>query len=204
MRERRARRPGAGPAAALMLLTGCAVGFGEGSVSGEVTDPECGLDADPYTLRPTFFSAGAVPDEALVSYRIQRGGHFALTSDGLRIDINDPAVILARLGEPIPIDTPASSPDVPGPAMNVTLYLNETCSFRDATGDLATVFPAVEGALVFDSVYAPGVEGSDPRTEGRFTDLRFADPRRPDARFAVLSGSFAFSFERGRPAQPFP
>ena len=203
MRERRTLAPLVG-LALVLASAGCSVGFGEGSVTGPVTDPECGLDARDFSLRPTFFSANAVPDELFVSYRIQRGGHFALTSDGLRSDVNDPAVLLARLGEPIPIDTPAVTPGVRGSAFTVTFYLNQTCSFRDERGDLATGFPAVEGSMGFDSLYAPGLEGSDARTEGRFTDVRFAAPRRPEARFAVLSGSFAFSFERGRPAQPFP
>ena len=188
----------------VLCLAGCSVGFGQGEVSGIVNDPQCGLEDRAYSLDPSFFAAQSVDNEAFVSYRIQRGGHFALTSDGLRVDVNRPEEIAARLGEPIALGPLAATPEGELPVVTMTLYLNDTCEWREDVGDLATIFPAVDGSITFDAIYAPSVDGAARRTEASFTDVRFEDPRQPDVRFAIMSGTFAFDFDRGRPAQPFP
>lgn len=178
------------------LLTGCAVGDGEGRVAGLVTALDCDLEGDRYDLRPTFFGASAFED--FLDVRIQRGSDFEDRSDGLLLSIARASELKDLLGTPVPLR------DEPGALVRMGLYLNATCPW-DFTGlDRPMVMSADEGVIVFDAVYAPEVDDGAPRTAARFQDVRLRDPSDPDGRHAVLSGSFRFIFNRGRPAQRFP
>lgn len=177
---------------ALGALGGCSVGVGEGELTGVITDPECDLEAAPVDVRPNFFVAD--DDREAVVIRVQRGGDFLVFSDGLSVAVSDAAREVERLGSPVPVGPDAD--------VRMTFHYNHTCGFdRDR---LATVLTAVEGTITFERLWAPEVDGGQLETAATFEDVRFVDPARPDERFAVLSGSFRFLFNRGRPAQRYP
>ncbi len=176
----------------VVWLVGCSVGVGEGEITGTITDPECGLEAAPVDVAPNFFVAD--DDREGVVIRVQRGGDFIVFSDGLSIAVADATREVARLGTPVAVGPEAD--------VRLTFHYNHTCPFdRDR---LATVLTAVDGAITFESLWAPEVDRSQLESAASFEDIRFVDLAHPDERFAVLSGSFRFLFNRGRPAQRYP
>lgn len=176
----------------LLASIGCSVGNGEGVLTGVITDPECGLEADVVDVQPNFFVAD--DDRDAVALRVQYGGDYLVFSDGLSIVVADAAREVERLGTPI-----AVGPDAD---VGMTFYYGHTCTFdRDR---LATVLTAVEGTITFENLWAPNVDGDQLETAATFSGVRFVDLANPDERFAVLDGSFRFLFNRGRPAQRYP
>ena len=171
----------------------CSVGVGDGTASGLVTAPNCGMDAQEFDLRPNFYSAAEF--EGTLSIRIQRGSDFAYLSNGITIFVADTVLEKSRLGTPIQLSEEAGAP------VRVNLYLNKRCEvFRD---DPPVNYVAVEGEIVFDAMYAPDLDEDDLSITGRFENVRFTDTSRPDERFADFSADFDFLFNRGRPAQPY-
>ena len=185
---------------ALALLAGlgaCSVGVGAGQVSGSVNVARCELATDSYQLDPGFY--GADDFENQLTIRIQQGGGFALDTDGLSIVVADSSKEQARLGTPIAL---TSADDAP---VHMSFYLNDTCP--PARYDTPVFLNAVEGTIVFEAIYAPEVDDTQREIRGSFENVRFVDTvPDPDEepREALLSGTFSFLFDRGRPAQPFP
>jgi hypothetical protein len=178
------------------FCAGCSVGVGEGYADGFLTDPECGLAEDAYSLGPTFFGGEVLDVGDQFAIQVQRGGNLEGTSDGLRILVAGAAdVSNGMLG--LPFDLAAADP-----AVRMSLYLNETCPI--GFEHEPTRLSAVGGTIVFDSIYAPMVDDQALETSARFSAVRFVDPSRPEERHAELDGSFRFNFNRGRPAQRYP
>ncbi|MBO6938672.1 MAG: hypothetical protein JJ863_27135 [Deltaproteobacteria bacterium] len=174
-----------------LAFAGCSVGVGSGEVTGTVIAPQCDLDGD-FSLNPDFFSASAFEEQLTI--RIQRGGDFAIDSDGISIVVLDATMESERLGTPIAITAEDEAP------VSMSLYLNDRCPVDE---DMLPVFlEATEGTITFDQIYAPEVDGGQRQTSGTFTGVVFTDGR--GERMATLDGEFSFLFERGRPGQPFP
>ncbi|MAQ17044.1 MAG: hypothetical protein CMN30_19905 [Sandaracinus sp.] len=180
----------------LFATSACSVGVGEGEVTGTASVPACDLDG-AFDLDVGFYAAD--PWEDQLTIRLQRGGDYAIDTDGVAITILDATTESMRLGTPIALSPGDASP------VTMTLYLNYTCpAMRD---DLPVFLEAVEGTLTFDALYAPEVDDTDREIRGHFEDVRFTDTDPPadgQTREVILSGEFSFLFERGRPAQPFP
>lgn len=178
---------------AILGALSCSVGVGDGSASGSVTAPECGMENQAFDLRPNFFAADEF--EGTLSIRIQRGSDFAYLSNGITIFVADTVLEAGRLGTPIPISELAGEP------VRINLYLNKRCEvYRD---DPPVNYIAVEGEIIFDAMYAPDLDENQLAISGRFENVRFVDTSRPEERFAIFSADFDFLFNRGRPAQPY-
>lgn len=173
----------------------CSVGVGTGFVRGEVVDPACELNDPEFELGASFFVAD--PTEDLLEIRVQAGANTEDASDGLSIYVRHASMVREHLGEPLPLGTDPSS------EVRMTLYLNDTCPTWP-TAALPALYVAMDGEIVFESIYAPAVDTAERLVHGRFTNVRLVDPSQPDVRYAVLSGEFSFLFNRGRPAQRFP
>lgn len=212
------RAPGArllSACAAVCVALSCSVGQGTGEATGEVHLPDCGVENLEYSLAPSFFAAEFIEDPAtrtpggvqrMVILRMQRGSYRESESDGISIflrDVNE--ITTSLLAVPIEIGTGDDA------MAQMTLHLGHTCEIgfpRSRYWTVPGVLEAVSGTLVLDAVYAPGLPATDGAAvgefRGAFTDVRFEDPLEPDTRFAVLDGSFAFFYQRGRPAQRYP
>lgn len=192
-----------------MLAGACSVGQGSGQIGGVVHDTLCGVEEADYQLAPTFFSADVVEDRGdgageisrRISMRIQRGSFREGDSDGLLVSVRD-ANAVARTSLGVPIDITGE----PGAPVRLTLYLNQTCEsgFPDEFWQIPLVIEAHGGTITFDAIYAPDLDTESTEINGTLTDVLFVDPARPAERFALLSGSFRFFYQRGRPAQLFP
>lgn len=199
------------------VLVACSVGQGTGQATGEIHLPDCGVENAAYSLNPTFFSAEFIEDPAtrtpgavqnMVTLRMQRGSYRESESDGISIfvsDVNAVQELLRSSPDGVAIDIGAAAA-----LAQMTLHLGQTCEIGFPRSRYWTVPGVLEGAsgtLVLESVYSPGVPDADGEVigefRGTFTDVRFGDVSDP-ARFAILSGSFAFLYQRGRPAQRFP
>lgn len=187
---------------ALLLLAGCSEGIGDGQVVGQVWAPGCGLEGEPFDLRPTFFVAD--PFEDFMSIRVQRGSDFEDRTNGVSLGIRAVSEVKAILGVPIDLADPIMSPPRPhadAPLVAMNLYLNRRCPIDRSI--LGVNYEAVEGQITFDAIYSPRVDNS-LEIAAHFTDVLFVDRSSPMERRAVLSGDFTFLFNRGRPAQRFP
>lgn len=188
------------------LAAACSVGQGRGEMTGRVLDTTCDVDEPAYTLEPTFFSADVVEErndatpQSLLTLRIQRGSYREGDSDGLVVMIRDANDIRARLGEAIPV-----LPDIDAD-VQMTVYLNETCEsgFPREFWRVPLVLEGQRGTITFDAIYAPDEDPGSTAIIGHFEDVVFESRDRPAERNATMSGSFSFSFQRGRPSQPFP
>ncbi len=193
--------------AVCVLLSACSVGQGSGSVTGEVSFPECRLATTTYDLRPDFFAADFVDDPATVSghlrqildIRVQRGSYGEWSSDGVSFLVRNVDDIAGMLGTPLPVGQ--------GEPVSMTLYLGASCESgvpRTRYFALPAILDATSGTITFTAIYAPDIDPGSLHIEASFEDVRFEDPQRPTERFAQLSGSFSFFYQRGRPAQHFP
>lgn len=179
---------------AIGIAMGCSVGAGDGAVMGTVTSEECGLDHEPFNLKPSFFAAQ--PIEEMLEIRIQRNSDFEDKSDGINLFVRD-ADLIQRERLEQPIDLAAVNAVV-----TMNLYLNHSCKVdrRSTPFNLN----ARAGTITFHQIYAPQVSRKQIETDAEFADVLFEDPYKPEERNAVLSGHFRFLFNRGRPAQRFP
>ncbi len=118
-----------------VLAPACSLGEGKGSVSGELSIPDCW--AGGFDLKPDFFAAVAYRKTQLI-IRIQNGGDYQDFSDGLSILVDD--VKLVQLGQPMRVSlspevTPPGVPVKPvaDPAhVHAALYLQRTCRVQNA------------------------------------------------------------------------
>ncbi|MEZ4288114.1 MAG: hypothetical protein R3A47_08215 [Polyangiales bacterium] len=85
-------------------------------------------------------------------------------------------------------------------SVRLTLHLAAQCN--DSTEDPLS-YEAVEGQIVFDSLYVPWVDDAKP-SSGYFSNVVFADRNRPLTHYAIVSGEFSFDYDRGHPVQHFP
>ncbi len=176
-----------------LLLSACSVGVGEGEATGLVTAPECDLLGQEIDLRPDFFVADEF--EGHLEVRMQHGGNYEYLSDGISIFVEDVARERGRLGTPLPLSVEAEAP------VRMNLYLNERCPADRRRPPLNYV--AVSGNLVFTAIYAPELD-DNLQISASFDNVRFVDPSRSEARFAIFSGTLSFLYNRGRPAQRYP
>ncbi len=184
---------------ACLVLSGCKVGQGEGSASGLIWAPSCGLDATPFDLKPTFFGAQATEFADIVEINVQRGNDFADVSDGIAVSVSEAELLkTTMLGVPIDLfRDPVNRIDSP---VRMSLSLGEACF---TTTNLAVVYESSAGTITFDALYVPWVDGAR-QIRATFVDVEFIDRADPTERHATMSGDFTFSFQRGIPAQPFP
>ncbi len=180
-----------------LLAGGCDVGSGTGSASGVVSAPDCGLDAEPFDLHPDFFAID--PTAGFAEIRVQHGSDWEDRSDAIVIVVNDTeALATTQLGQPLALDIDGTQ------GVTMTLLLNETCHVDDVHTDEPVGYIAASGTITFSALYDPSVDDDARETAAVFTDVRFVDPNFPDTRYAVMSGDFAFDYDRSRPAQLFP
>jgi hypothetical protein len=203
------RRPlGLVAAACACVALACSVGEGTGAATGHVVFPECRLDNPNYDLRPDFFVADFVDDPRnvtdtrwrMLDLRMQRGSYGEGSSDGIAMIVRDvDAIARTQIDVPLVVG--------PGQAVEMTLFLGQTCPSGLPRGDFFTVpaiLEAARGTIVFHAIYAPDVDPNASRLAADFTDVHFEDAESPTTRFGVLSGNFSFFYQRGRPAQHFP
>lgn len=177
-----------------LFLAACSVGHGEGELNGTLYIAGCRREG-PFELQPDAFFAQAA--EELLTIRVQRGGNIEIYSDGLAVLVADSTMLKReQLGTEIDLSVRHE------PRIDVTAYFNDTCEpGRDKT---PVVLSAVSGSLRFDAIYAPKVSKDQVRISAQLSNVRFEDARKPDERWAELSGSFDFLYVRGSPAQHFP
>jgi hypothetical protein len=178
----------------VVLVIACSAGDGEGSATGMVNAPACGIDNEAFDLRPNFFTAD--PTENFLEIRVQRGSDQEDLSDKLTIFVAEADEVKAsRLETPLTIGKAIDSP------VRMSLALNRTCPIDRRHGPINLV--ATSGTITFHSIYFP-TGPDEPVTEATFTDVQFDDGWTPVVSSATLSGYFHFNFSRGRPAQFFP
>lgn len=177
-----------------VAMVGCAKGSGEGSATGQVWAPDCGLDGAPYDLNPTFFASQPSTSVEIIDIVVQRGSDFKNYSDGISVFIREPELVKeTMLGMEIPFGGLE-------PPVEMTLYLNETCP---GIARLPVVYGAVSGTIRFDELYVPWLDNETRETSAVFTNVELVDRQEADERRATLNGDFSFLFERGRPPQLF-
>lgn len=177
-----------------VLGLACSTGDGEGWATGTVNAPACGLDNEPFDLRPNFFTAD--PAEDFLEIRVQHGSDRDDLADRLSIFVANVSEVKASMLEvPLEIGMDIDSP------VRMSLALNQTCPIDRRNGPVNLV--ASSGSIVFHSIYSP-VGPDEPVTHATFTNVVFTDNWTPSESDAVLSGEFSFVFARGRPAQYFP
>jgi hypothetical protein len=196
---------------ALLAVSGCSLGEGDGVVRSEKLSVE-GCWAGQFSLVPDFFAA--VPYRNTLNIRVQHGGDLEEVSDGMTILVDDIARVEANLGTPLRLGQPASvtPPGVPvvhdpdPPIVHATLYLHRSCHAQNSA------LYSVGGSIVFHAIFNgdPNETDADKKlTYAEFSDITMADPRdmAPDGTIrnpSHVAGWFKFYFQRGQPAQPFP
>ena len=173
---------------------GCAKASGEGQASGLVWAPECGLEARPYDLNPTFFAMQPSFSVEIIDIVVQRGSDQRVYSDYLSVFIRDPEMLKeSMLGTEIELGGLAAP-------VEMTLSLNATCA---GVSRIPVVYGAVSGTIRFDQLFVPWLDNETEETAAVFNDVVLVDPQEPDERRAEISGDFSFLFERGLPPQLF-
>lgn len=206
-----------------LLLAGCAVGEGEGSVKSDRLFVEDCWNGT-FDLKPDFFAAN--PDNAgdSLMIRVQRGDNIEEQSDGLLILVNQLSRVRKQISESttgeatlkVGLPPGVSPPGVPikatqdPPLVSLALYLYKSCHTQNST-----VY-STSGSITFRSLFSGDTE--ETNADERLTDAdfsaTFSDPRllAPSSSRAPpegvdvesqVSGSFRFYFQRGQPAQPF-
>jgi hypothetical protein len=123
-------------AIALLAASGCHVGSGTGSLSGQLFVAECSNDPiapygtgtaglQPYNMNPTFFVAEMTDDFMRatpmnkLAIRVQSGGNRVIEADVMFVNIASYDDLVSTLGQPVTV----------GPSTNVraSLILNQTC-----------------------------------------------------------------------------
>lgn len=194
------------------LLSGCAVGQGEGQVRSSALEV-AGCVSGPFDLEPTFFASNPSGDAQLIT--LQAGDKLFDQADGVTIAVYETSSVRQLLGRALEVRLPQGV-NPPGAAVlaqeqglvALTLSLNESCHEQDVS------LHAVSGTMTFDALFSGDLSDrarSERWIEGSF-DVLLADPRElpldgsePDpALLSPLSGSFRFLFRQGTMAQPFP
>ena len=178
----------------MLLAWGCAKGSGEGSATGQVWAPECGLNGEPFDLNPTFFAMQPSRSVEIIDIVVQRGSELKSYSDGISVFIREPELVKeSMLGMEIELG------DLGAP-VEMTLYRNATCP---GIARIPVVYGAVSVTIRFEELYVPWIGNDTKETDAVFTDVELVDRQDPDERRAVLNGDFRFLFERGMPPQLF-
>jgi hypothetical protein len=201
---------------ALVLLSACTTGEGQGEVTSDRLFVRDCWDG-PFRLQPTFFGANPNRGTTLI-IQVQRGDNSITVSDGLLVSITDLPAVRKQRGQPIPVGLPAgletvgaaTEPRGPSAPVSMALYVQGTCNPQNGT------LYSLEGQITFDSLFSGDpneLEASERLTEATF-DAEFADPRLVAATsdpagagadvVSRVEGWFRFFFQRGPPAQPFP
>ena len=177
------------------LVLGCAKGSGEGSATGQVWAPECGLEGEQYDLNPTFFAMQPSTSVEIIDIVVQRGSDFKSFSDGISVFIRDPEMLKeSMLGTQIDL----SGLEAP---VEMTLDLNATCP---GLATIPVVYEAVSGTIRFDELFVPWIDDNETQeTSAVFTNVELVDRQEPEERRAILNGDFSFFFEVGMPTQLF-
>ncbi|MBK8169193.1 MAG: hypothetical protein IPK60_02475 [Sandaracinaceae bacterium] len=178
-----------------MFSLSCNPGAGAGEAHGTLTATDCGLEDAPFALAPDFFTAEAVRDE--LHMRLQEGSDLQIRSDGLTLVVTDAARVRSTQ-----LETPLLVGEGEGVDVRMSLYLNSRC--HKDRHETPVIMSASEGSIVFHDIYAPLVDDRALRIAADFDNVQFSDPYDPEARHAVLSGSFEVIYNRGRPSQRFP
>lgn len=173
----------------------CNPGAGAGTLTGTVTVTDCGLNDAPLPLDPDFFIAEGVLGGLHI--RMQQGSDLPLRSDGLFIDVaSSRAIIDLGLGTPIPVAAESRTD-----AVKVSMYFNATCPVR--RHEAPAVLEGVGGTVTFTQLYDPNAS-NPPNIVGTLDSVELVDPASPLTRHALVSGTFDFIYNRGRPAQRYP
>lgn len=181
-------------AALSVLVLACSAGDGEGTVTGMMNAPDCGIDNELFDLRPNFFTAD--PTEDFLEIRVQHGSDQEDLSNKLTIFVAHADVVKeSRLGEALIVGKAVDA------EVRMSIALNKRCPIDRRNGPVNLV--ATSGTITFHSIYFP-TGPDEPVTEATFTDVQFDDGGTPVVSTATLSGEFRFNFSRGRPAQFFP
>lgn len=183
-------------AAIAVAMSSCAQLGGEGSVTGVVSAPSCGLSpANAFSLDPTFFAAERFG--STLNIRLQHDADAIDYANVLFVSVLDADDVKQnQLGVPLPISDAVDAP------VRMSLSLNETCPFHDRSS-VPVSYQAVSGTITFSDIYAPD-SGSGRTISAVFDSVHLVDPSAPDERYADLTGYFQFVYTRGRPAQAFP
>ena len=177
-----------------VLAAGCAKGSGEGSATGQVWAPDCGLDGQPFELSPDFFAMQPSFSVEIIDIVVQRGSDIQSYSDGIAVFIRDPRMVKeSMLGADIDLAGLASE-------VEMTLFLNARCP---GIARLPVVYGAVSGTIRFEQLYVPWMHNDSKETFAVFSNVEFVDNKDPEERHAVLDGDFRFLFEEGLPTQYF-
>jgi len=124
----------AGALVAIFSGTGCTVGAGTGSVTGDLYVTDCW--SGQFDLQPDFFAATPNPNDDSLFITVQRGSDYANFSDGISLLVSHVTEIrTGMLGQPLPVSlppgvVPSGDPVVPdtNPAdVQFSLYLQQTC-----------------------------------------------------------------------------
>lgn len=202
----------------LLLVAGCGLGDGTGSVAGALYLRGCTHDYDygalgapaPYNMKPSYFVADPINSLASseplhpvnkVTLRVQPSGNRFDEADTLFVDVANDAEVAGAVGVPLAI----------GPTSNVraTLQLNQTCPSAEVQAEL-------DGTMTWTAF------GSADATNG----LQFGDRLAANFSFDVvdrrqiaigglggvpvtpsagghIDGSFDFMIRQGKAAQSF-
>jgi len=179
----------------MLAALGCAKGSGEGQVSGTVWAPDCGLEATPFELNPSFFAMQPSFSVEVIDIVVQRGSDQKVYSDYVSVFIREPEELRdTMLGMEIEFGGLAAP-------VEMTLALNDTCP---GVARIPVVYAAVSGTIRFERLYVPWLDGNETNeTSAVFTDVVLVDQQDPVERRAEISGDFTFLFERGLPPQLF-
>ncbi len=202
----------------------CTVGQGQGSVTGNLTVPNCDKDLTSYDMGPDFFAANAVNGQMTIT--IQKGGDYAEYADSVTIVVQDIAYVYDHIQSSTKVDgegrpyeefpiqlerPPGSAPDVPPPIIRMSLSLRGSCGSHkvNPSDEPQIVMHATGGVMRFYTILHGDIGSRDTNSkliDGKFTGVPMSDPRGwgtlPTK--GTLDGSFHFFYQRGGPAQPFP
>lgn len=150
---------------AIFSASGCTVGSGTGSVSGDLYVTNCW--SGKFDLEPDFFGATPNPNDDSLFITVQRGSDYANFSDGISILVNHVTEIReSMLGQPLPVSLPPSvvppgvpvTPDTNPADVQFSLYLQQTCRPETpglyAMSSVTTDSPGVDGGAVCSAATA--------------------------------------------------
>lgn len=181
--------------------SGCTLGSGEGSVTGQLDVPNCW--SGDFNLAPDFFAG--VPYRGDLFIRIQRTGDYSAFADGVAIHVSDVQAVRRQLGAPLavalsPEVTPPGVPITPDPnpaIVDLSLYLQRSC--RSETTALYAVKTALANADGSCSVGGPLVCGANADVPSgskvvsstiTFAHIFNGDPEEPSALERLTEATF--------------
>ena len=209
----------------VVVVAGCSVGEGNGSMEGTIYVPDCW--SGRFSFTPDFFAG--VPYRRSLEIRIQEGGDYSSFSDGLDILVRDIDAVLGdpttekptRLGQAIDVrlSSEVTPPGVPVTAspdaslIDVALYLQRTCKTQNVALYAGTVALNADGSCGGEqkasartcSVAAPGATTAPTPSAAStitFRHLFNGSPEEPDAAKRFTEADFDLYFADPREACP--